>query len=61
MLTKVLGRCFTAIDLDGKQILEPRSSTKFGFTMRTWCVPVFKSFSLLCSQKSVHHAGKHDL
>lgn len=58
MLTRVLGRCFTATDSDGKQVLDTRSSTKCG--LLNWCVPVFKCFSLLCSRKSVHHAGKND-
>ncbi|PON63125.1 Protein virilizer [Parasponia andersonii] len=60
MLTRVLGRCFTATELDEKQLLDARSLTKSGFTMLSWCVPVFKCFSLLCSRTSVHHAGKQD-
>lgn len=62
MLTRVLGRCFAATDSDGKQILDGRSSAKCGSTMLSWCVPVFKSFSLLCSPRtSRHHAGKYNL
>ncbi|KAM6547755.1 hypothetical protein CsatB_019431 [Cannabis sativa] len=62
MLTRVLGRCLTVIDSDGKQVLDTTSSTKCGVAILSWCVPVFKSFSLLCSSRtSVHRAGKHDL
>ncbi|KAL5545698.1 hypothetical protein UlMin_005385 [Ulmus minor] len=61
MLTKVLGRCLSAVDSDGKLILDSKSSAKYG-SMLSWCLPIFKSFSLLCyHQTSSHHAGKHDL
>lgn len=62
MLIKVLKRCFEATDSDGKQFSDQLNSVKIGFTPTGWCLPVFKSFSLLCcSQTPMQHPGRHDL
>ena len=61
MLSRVIGRCFVAIDSDGKQNLDGRSLAKSGNTILSWCIPVFKSFSVLCSQTSACSAGKDNL
>lgn len=56
MLTGVLDRCLGATDIDGIQILAGRSSAKCGFLLLNWCLPVFKSFSLIfISQASLHN------
>lgn len=61
VLSTVLGRSF-ASNSDGKQSLDSRNLAKFGFTILSWCLPVFKSFSLFCySRTSTHQAVRHDL
>lgn len=56
MLTRVLDRCLGATDIDGIQILAGRSSAKCGLLLLNWCLPVFKSFSLIfISQASLHN------
>ncbi|XP_075637615.1 protein virilizer homolog isoform X2 [Castanea sativa] len=52
MLTQVLDRCFDSFDVDSKQILDSKYSAKYGFTLLSWCVPVFKSFLLLCNART---------
>ncbi|KAF7851933.1 hypothetical protein BT93_L1645 [Corymbia citriodora subsp. variegata] len=47
MLKKVLERCLDAVDSD--KISESRNLVDNGFTLLSWCLPVFKSLSLLCS------------
>ncbi|KAL3755539.1 hypothetical protein ACJRO7_002572 [Eucalyptus globulus] len=47
MLKKVLERCLDAVDTD--KISESRNMADDGFTLLSWCLPVFKSLSLLCS------------
>lgn len=62
LLSTVLGRSFVASNSDGKQSLDSRNSAKFGFTILSWCLPVFKSFSLLCDSRTyTHQAVRHDL
>ncbi|KAM0980773.1 hypothetical protein COP2_014310 [Malus domestica] len=62
LLTRVLNRCLIGIETGGIQNLDGRSSAAFGFGLLNWCLPVFKSFSLIFnSQASLHHAGKNDL
>lgn len=62
MLTQVLDRCFDSFDVDSKQILDSKYSAKYGFTLLSWCVPVFKSFSLLCSARTPRqYPGKLNL
>lgn len=62
MLIEVLKRCFEATDSDGKQFSDQLNSVKIGSTLTSWCLPVFKSFSLLCcSQTPMQHPGRHDL
>lgn len=62
MLTQVLERCLVAIGSDGKQIPDSKISAKSGFTLISWCCPVFKSFSLLCvPQTSLPYPMRHDL
>ncbi|XP_004305581.1 PREDICTED: uncharacterized protein LOC101301607 [Fragaria vesca subsp. vesca] len=55
MLTRVLDRCLATADTDGTPILAGRSSAKSGFPVLSWCLPVFKSFSLI----SISHASLH--
>lgn len=46
ILKKVLEWCLDAIDSD--KVLESRNMADNGFTLLSWCLPVFKSLSLLC-------------
>lgn len=62
MLMEVLKRCFDATDSDGKQFPDHTNSAKIDFTPTNWCLPVFKSFSLLCSsQAPLQYPGRHNL
>ncbi|CAK7342049.1 unnamed protein product [Dovyalis caffra] len=62
MLTKVLERCLVPIVSDGKQISDTEISAKSGFTLISWCCPVFKCFSLLCgSSAPLPYPVRHDL
>lgn len=62
MLTQVLERCLVAIGSDGKQISDSKISAKSGFTLISWCCPVFKSFSLLCVPRTpLPYPVRHDL
>lgn len=62
MLTQVLERCFDSIDVDSKQIPDSKYPAKCGFTLLSWCVPVFKSVSLLCNARTPRqYPGKLNL
>lgn len=62
MLKQVLERGFDSVDLDTKQIPDAKSSAKCGFTPLTWCIPVFKSISLLCNVRTpLQYPGKPNL
>ena len=62
MLTQVLDRSFDSFDVDSKQILDIKYSAKYGFTLLSWCVPVFKAFSLLCNARTPRqYPGKLNL
>ena len=62
MLTQVLDRSFDSFDVDSKQILDSKYSAKYGFTLLSWCVPVFKAFSLLCNARTPRqYPGKLNL
>ncbi|CAN0847560.1 Protein virilizer homolog [Linum grandiflorum] len=52
LLSGVLERCFTAIHSDGIQFSESKSLAKFVASLSTWCVPAFKSISLLCGAET---------
>ncbi|XWS66566.1 hypothetical protein CRYUN_Cryun05aG0210500 [Craigia yunnanensis] len=61
VLTRVLESCFDATDSDGRQISDCRDSAKYGFTLISWCIPVFQSISLLCSSRTFsQYNGRHD-
>lgn len=58
MLMKVLERCISAAKSDVKQFPENRNVAKDEFFLLSWCVPVFKSISLISdSRASVQYAG----
>ncbi|KAF2323825.1 hypothetical protein GH714_042410 [Hevea brasiliensis] len=57
---KVLEKCFDAIDYDEKQIPDSKSSAKHGFTLISWCLPVFKCLPLLLGQTSLLYSGRCD-
>ncbi|KAJ8754589.1 hypothetical protein K2173_010195 [Erythroxylum novogranatense] len=60
LLLEVLERCYGAIDLDDKQVLDGK--TKCRITVISWCLPVFKAFLLLCvSQTSLTYPGRYEL
>ncbi|KAK7268102.1 hypothetical protein RIF29_20789 [Crotalaria pallida] len=60
MLTKLLERCFVAVD--GKQITDTRSSAKCSFSLLSWCLPVFQFFMLLFhSEASRQYPRGHDI
>ncbi|XP_030553813.1 protein virilizer homolog [Rhodamnia argentea] len=60
MLKKVLERCLDAVDSD--KAAESRNMADNGFTLLSWCLPVFKSLSLLCSSMATSQcAGIPDL
>lgn len=62
MLITVLGRSFIAANSDGKLSVDNMNSAKFGFTILSWCLPVFKSFCLFCdSQTPMNPAVQQDL
>ena len=62
ILTRVLESCFDATDSDGWQILDYRNSDKNGFTLISWCIPAFKSISLLFSSRTFsQYNGRHDM
>lgn len=62
LLIEVSHRCLDELDTDEKLVPGCRFSTKCGFSLLNWCLPVFKSFSLLCySRPSLKHIGKHNL
>lgn len=62
LLIEVSHRCLDDLDTDEKLVAGCRFSTKCGFSLLNWCLPVFKLFSLLCySRPSLKHIGKHNL
>ncbi|KAB1227153.1 hypothetical protein CJ030_MR1G027718 [Morella rubra] len=62
MLTQVLERVLDSIDLDVKQFPDTKYPANCGFTLVSWCIPVFKSISLLCNaQKPRQYPGRPDL
>ncbi|KAH8490671.1 hypothetical protein H0E87_022991 [Populus deltoides] len=62
MLTQVLERYLVAIGSDGKQISDSKISAKSGFSLISWCCPVFKSFPLLCVPRTpLPYPVRHDL
>ncbi|KAM1647231.1 hypothetical protein EV2_008988 [Malus domestica] len=62
LLIRVLDSCLVATETEGIENLDGRSSATFGFGLLNWCLPVFKSFSLIfIPQASPHHAGGNDL
>ncbi|XP_052200578.1 protein virilizer homolog [Diospyros lotus] len=61
MLIKVLEKCISVADTDGKQFSDNRLISNCGFPQLTWCVPAFKCFSLICdSQTSMQYVGMQD-
>ncbi|GFZ09233.1 embryo defective 2016 [Actinidia rufa] len=61
MLIRVLDRCISVTDSVEKQFCDSKNIDKCGFSQLTWCVPVFKCFSLISdSRTSVHHIGMYD-
>ncbi|XP_027174907.1 protein virilizer homolog [Coffea eugenioides] len=48
MFVKVLERCNVAATSDAKQFPEVRHVARNEFSWLAWCIPVFKSISLLC-------------
>ncbi|KAK2655362.1 hypothetical protein Ddye_008414 [Dipteronia dyeriana] len=61
MLTEVLERCFDAADSNGIHISDHMNSAKFDLTIISWCLPVFKCFSLLCSSRTpLKYPMRHD-
>ncbi|XP_022982800.1 uncharacterized protein LOC111481554 [Cucurbita maxima] len=62
LLIEVSHRCLDDLDTDEKLVPGCRFSAKCGFSFHNWCLPVFKSFSLLCySMTSLKHIRKHNL
>ncbi|KAJ0027672.1 hypothetical protein Pint_36158 [Pistacia integerrima] len=62
ILREALEKCLDACDADGKLISDDVNSAKCGFTLTGWCLPVFKSISLLCSSRTpLQYSGRHDL
>ena len=62
ILTRVLESSFDATDSEGRQISDCRDSAKYGFTLISWCIPVFQSTSLLCSSRTFsQYNGRHDM
>ncbi|XAR56054.1 hypothetical protein NMG60_11036351 [Bertholletia excelsa] len=60
ILVKVLERCTTVADSDGKHS-DNRNIARYGFSQLIWCVPVLESFSLINdSRTSVLCAGMYD-
>ncbi|GMH23020.1 hypothetical protein Nepgr_024863 [Nepenthes gracilis] len=58
ILAEVLQRC---VDASGKQVLDIRSSAKCGFDLFSCCLPILRSFSLICdSQLSAQLPGTYD-
>ncbi|KAH7554178.1 hypothetical protein JRO89_XS12G0126700 [Xanthoceras sorbifolium] len=61
MLTEVLERCFDATDSNGNHIPDNMNSPKYGLTISSWCLSVFKCFSLLCSSRApLKYPTRHD-
>ncbi|CAI0405945.1 unnamed protein product [Linum tenue] len=61
LLSGTLERCYNAIDSDESQLPESKSLAKSGVALNMWCLPAFKSISLLCgSQASSLYSGQHD-
>lgn len=52
MLTEVLDRCLDASDSNENHVSDHITSAKFGLSISSWCLPVFKCFSLLCSSRT---------
>ncbi|OMO49780.1 Protein virilizer, partial [Corchorus capsularis] len=62
ILRRVLDSCIVAMDSDGGQISDYRNSSNFGFTMISWCIPVFQSISLLCNSRTMTpYNGRQDI
>ncbi|XVF76085.1 hypothetical protein PTKIN_Ptkin13bG0237800 [Pterospermum kingtungense] len=62
ILTRLLESCFDATDSDARQISDCRDSAKYGFTLSSWCIPVFQSISLLCSSQTLSlYNERHDM
>lgn len=62
ILREALEKCLDASDADGKQISDQGNSAKSGFTLIGWCLPVFRSISLLCSSRTpLQYSARHDL
>ncbi|KAK9122913.1 hypothetical protein Sjap_012515 [Stephania japonica] len=57
MLIKVLLKCSSASYSEAKCFAENRTSVKGGLSLLSWCLPVFKSFTLICN--SQEHATLH--
>ncbi|XP_015900411.3 protein virilizer homolog isoform X2 [Ziziphus jujuba] len=61
LLSTVLRQSLVAANSDGKHGGDDRNLSKFCFTTLSWCLPVFKSFSLLCdSRTSIQHTVRHN-
>ncbi|OVA07160.1 Protein virilizer [Macleaya cordata] len=61
LLTKALKRCVDASISEGKIFSETRLPARTGFTLLSWCLPVFKSFALIfASQVSMQHSGVYE-
>lgn len=48
MLSEVLQKCLDAANLDPKVFLENRNVSGKVTSVVSWCIPVFKSISLIC-------------
>ncbi|KAK9170294.1 hypothetical protein Syun_002434 [Stephania yunnanensis] len=51
MLIKVLLKCSNASYSEAKCFAENRTSVKGGLSLLSWCLPVFKSFTLICDSQ----------
>ncbi|KZV32655.1 hypothetical protein F511_36386 [Dorcoceras hygrometricum] len=61
MLTKVLDMCMEAANSVVKHSPETLNIEKYGSSLLSCCIPIFKSISLICDgQTSVQHPSPHD-
>ncbi|KAK4482102.1 hypothetical protein RD792_011543 [Penstemon davidsonii] len=61
MLTKLLERCIKTTNSDMKQFPENMSIAKYELSLLSWCVPLFKSISLISDDRaSIQNPGLHD-
>lgn len=61
MLSQVLEICIGVTSSDANQFLESKILAKYGLSLLSWCIPVFKSISLVCDSRTpVQYPGMYD-